>query len=52
MPSGQPYRPTLHQSALTATFDLDTARMAPSFDKLWRDVDSLLAGESTHDQER
>jgi len=52
MPSGQPYRPTLHQSALTAIFDLDTARMAPSFDKLWRDVSSLLAGESTHDQER
>ena len=43
MPSGQPYRPTLHQPALTAIFDLDSARMAPSFDKLWRDVDSLLA---------
>ena len=43
MPSGQPYRPTLHQPALTAIFDLDSARKAPSFDKLWRDVDSLLA---------
>lgn len=43
MPSDQPYRPTLHQPALTAIFDLDSARKAPSFDKLWRGVDSLLA---------
>ena len=43
MPSGQPYRPTLHQPALTAIFDLDSARKASSFDKLWRDVSSLLA---------
>ena len=44
MPSGQSYSPTLDQPALTAIFDLDSAaRMAPSFDKLWRDVGSLLA---------
>ena len=35
MPAGQGYRETLHQPALTAIFDLDAAREAPSFDKLW-----------------
>ena len=43
MPPGQPYRPTLHQSKLTAVFDLESARAVPSFNKLWRDVSSLLA---------
>ena len=43
MPPGQSYSPTLDQPALTTSFDLDSARMAPSFDKLWRDVSSLLA---------
>jgi hypothetical protein len=42
MPAGQGYRETLHQPALTAIFDLDAARAAPSFDKLWRDVTALL----------
>ncbi len=42
MPRGQRYRATLHQAALTAIFDLDAARAAPSFDKLWRDVSELL----------
>ena len=42
MPPGQPYRETLHQAAISATFDLDSARAAPSFDKLWRDVSSLI----------
>ena len=42
MPHGQRYRPTLHQAALTTIFDLDAARTAPSFDKLWRDVIDLL----------
>ena len=42
MPPGRPYRPTLHQPSLTAVFDLDAARSAPSFEKLWRDVISLL----------
>lgn len=42
MPAGQSYRETLDQPALTAVFDLDSARSAPSFDKMWRDVSSLL----------
>ena len=42
MPPGQPYRPTQHQAELTKLFDLDAARSAPSFDKLWRDVTALL----------
>ena len=42
MPPGRKYRPTLHQAALTKLFDLDAARAAPSFDKLWRDVTALL----------
>lgn len=45
MPPGQPYRPTLHQGALTAIFDLDAARAATSFDKLWRDLTPLLIPE-------
>lgn len=44
MPLGRSYRPTLDQAALTAVFDLDEARAAPSFDKLWRDLASLLQG--------
>lgn len=36
------YHPTLHQPKLTNAFDLHAARAAPSFDKLWRDVTSLL----------
>ena len=35
-------RPTRHQARFTADFDLDAARTAPSFDKLWRDMTSLL----------
>ena len=42
MPPGQRYRATLHQAALTEVFDLDAARSAPSFNKLWRDVSELL----------
>ena len=42
MRPGRPYRPTLFQPSLTAIFDLDAARAAPSFEKLWRDVTSLL----------
>ncbi len=44
MPPGRSYRPTLDQAALTSVFDLDAARNAPSFDKLWRDVSELLTG--------
>ena len=42
MPPGRRYRETLHQAALTARFDLDSARAASSFDKMWRDLASLL----------
>ena len=42
MPGDQPYRETVDQAALTAVFDLEAARSAPSFDKLWRDVKALL----------
>jgi hypothetical protein len=43
MPSATSYKETLDQPALTAVLDLAAARRAPSFDKLWRDVESLLA---------
>lgn len=39
---GAKYHPTRHQPNFTAAFDLNAARAAPSFDKLWRDVASLL----------
>ena len=39
---GARYHPTRHQPSFTAAFDLNAARAAPSFDKLWRDVTSLL----------
>ena len=42
MPPGRKYRPTLHQAALTKRFDMEAARSASSFDKLWRDVTALL----------
>ncbi len=50
MPFGRSYRPTRHQAALTERFDLDAARRAaPSFDKLWREVRSLLAPDAPGD---
>ena len=43
MPEAHSYRPTRHQALLTRSFDLDAARRgAPSFDKLWRDLSTLL----------
>lgn len=42
MPSGKSYRETLDQPALTAVFDLGMARHAESFQKLCRDLQSLL----------
>ena len=39
----QPYRPTVDQAPLTATFDMAQARRnASSFDKMWRAVEALL----------
>lgn len=40
---GRSYKETLDQPALTAVFDIDRARNASSFDKLYRDVERLLA---------
>lgn len=42
MPRGVSYKPAKHQAALSAIFDLNAARSAPSFDKFWRDVSALL----------
>ena len=39
---GETYRETLDQPALTASFDLDQARHADSFDKCYRDIVRLL----------
>ncbi len=40
--SGRSYRETIDQPAFTALFDIGSARRAKSFDKLYRDVESLL----------
>lgn len=41
---GRAYSPTVDQPALAARFDLEQARSgAPSFDKLWRDVERLMS---------
>ncbi|MBI4902186.1 MAG: DUF4276 family protein [Acidobacteria bacterium] len=37
------YSPAVDQPALAAIFDLQQARVAPSFDKLWREMERLLA---------
>ena len=42
MESGETYRETLDQPALTARFDLDQARHADSFDKCYRGIVYLL----------
>ncbi len=42
MAPGRRYVETLDQSALAATFDLELARRAPSFDKLYRQVAALI----------
>jgi hypothetical protein len=40
--AGSAYRETLDQPALTQVFDLQRARRSPSFDKLCRDLASLV----------
>lgn len=42
MYAGRAYRETLDQPALSGTVDLETARTSPSFDKLWRELETLL----------
>ena len=41
--SGGRYSPTVDQPSLAAIFDLEQARSAPSFDKLWREMERLLS---------
>lgn len=38
----RPYKPARDQAALTDAMNFQSARRAPSFDKLWRDVCELL----------
>src|SRR5262249_46211017 len=38
----RPYASTIDQTALTNQFDLTLARQAPSFDKCYRDITSML----------
>lgn len=42
MRDGRSYREVLDQPAFAAVMDLNEARRAPSFDKFWRDIESLL----------
>lgn len=46
MEPGRKYVETLDQPALAATFDLELARRAPSFDKLYRQVAALIDPEA------
>jgi hypothetical protein len=47
MPRGQSYKETEHQAALTAQFNLDSARQrSRSFDKCYREIVRLLTGPS------
>jgi hypothetical protein len=43
MPRHRPYAETVDQPALTAAFDLQEARRAPSFDKCYRSIEWLLS---------
>ena len=43
MKPGSAYSPTTDQPALAARMDLNVARAAPSFDKLWRAVAGMLS---------
>ncbi len=42
MPPGRVYRPVLDQPAFAAEIDIDMARRAKSFDKLFREMERLL----------
>ena len=44
MTAGRSYVETLDQPALAASFDLQQARTAPSFDKFFRDVVAIVEG--------
>lgn len=42
MPPGRSYAETTDQPVFTATFDMDTARRADSFDKCYREIKNML----------
>ena len=42
MPGATSYKPTRHQAALAAVLDMEAARRAQSFDKLYREMERLL----------
>lgn len=44
MPAGRTYSETADQPALAAVMDIQAARRAPSFDRLWREMEGLLRG--------
>ena len=51
MTSAHPYKETVDQAALTRQLDLAMVRRkSPSFDKLWRDVERLLATDREQDR--
>jgi hypothetical protein len=43
----RPYSPPLDQPALASVFDLEQARRAPSFDKLYREIGRLIRQASS-----
>lgn len=51
MTPARPYKETVDQAALTSQLDLAMVRRkSPSFDKLWRDVERLLATDREQDR--
>jgi hypothetical protein len=42
LPPALKYSETVDQPALTSAFDMTLARRAPSFDKLWREVEGIF----------
>jgi hypothetical protein len=43
MPPGRRYSPTVDQPSLAGKFDLNAARRAPSFDKLYREIEKFCS---------
>ena len=41
--TGRPYRETTDQEPLARAFDLQMARISPSFDKMWREVSRIVS---------
>jgi hypothetical protein len=49
MAVGRTYSPAIDQPALTNRFDIEAARAAPSFDKLYREIERFCALVSSND---